>query len=146
MVLERFHVGDRRWRSVAVLRLLALAAMAVVVGCSGSGGSSGGGFAKSAVLLEIRFPDPGQQNSGTVFDPPDNASLIQQVVFVFSEPPDPRQVGPTTLGIRDAGGFPAVGRYQVIGSRVKFTPELPLRPPRLELRPFVLRWRHHRLA
>ena len=44
---------------------------------------------------------------------PTAASLVQQVVFEFSGPPDPNSVTANSLRVRDDDNFPVPGRYDV---------------------------------
>ncbi len=98
--------------------------LAVLSSCGGGGGGSGG-TAGHGVLLSIEFPDPAQQNSAY---PPNNASLVQQIVFKFDVSPRPSEVSSATLPILDINGFQAPGTYRAQSSVVTFTPDLPVRP------------------
>jgi len=103
-----------------------------VVDCGSSSSSS---FATHGTLLSIEFPDPSDQNAFPESEPPENASLVQQVVFQFNARPDPAKVSSQTLPIVDSLGLPVSGAYRVDGSKVVFTPSLPTRPVDLEKSP-----------
>lgn len=102
--------------------------LALLVGACGRGGGSGGANSNASVtLVSLRFPDPSGQSGGDPERPPQNASLIQQVIFGFSGVPDANTVHARSLRILDPEGVPVPGRYEVIGRDAIFTPALPLR-------------------
>ncbi len=94
--------------------------------CSGGGGSGGGDAA--IALVDLQFPDPSGQSGGNPAQSPEQASLVQQAVFVFDGAPDPGSVSAQSLQVKDAANFPVDGDYRLQGNRVTFTPRLPTRP------------------
>jgi hypothetical protein len=96
-------------------------------GCSGSG-SSGGSSSQDVVLLDVQFPDPSGQSGADESQAPRNASLVQQIIFEFSEPPTPDSVHRLSLRVRDEQDFAVDGSYDLQGSLVIFTPVLPSTP------------------
>src|SRR5262245_58053988 len=110
---------------LVVVLVVALAPF-LLVGCGGGGGGSAS-YDAHGTLLSISFPDssdPGGDESTA----PDDAPLVQQVVFRFSGRPDPNLVDRLSLPIADAAGLAVPGRYDVDGDTVTFTPQLPTRP------------------
>jgi hypothetical protein len=96
------------------------------VACGGGGGGSSA-YDAHGVLLSVSFPDSSGAG-GDESNAPDEAPLVQQVVFKFSGRPDPNLVDRLSLPIADAAGLAVPGRYDVEGDTVTFTPQLPTRP------------------
>ncbi|MFO0981460.1 MAG: Ig-like domain-containing protein [Planctomycetota bacterium] len=111
--------------------LAAAAAFVSMLGCGGGGGGGGNGqsFGSSVTLVDVTFPDPSHQNSGDDHRVPDNASLIQQISFTFSDPVDPDQISSSGIQVRDALTREAVdGTFTVAANVVTFHAALPTRP------------------
>lgn len=118
-------IAERRW-------LWSALAVAALLGCSrgGGGGGSRAGFDSRAVLLDVQFPDPADQNAEPEDEAPTTASLVQQIVMTFSGAPNPAEVGANTLPIRNGStNVKVLGTYDVKGNVVTFTPALPSRAP-----------------
>ena len=116
--------GVQSWSRPSALCVCLL----VAAGCSGGGGGGSGGFDNRATLLELRFPDPGAQNTEPNTEPPTNASLVQQVSFRFSGRPDPAEISSATIEVRDSAGVLVAGSFDVHDLEVVFTPLLPTKP------------------
>ncbi len=114
------------WGRLGGTRLGLTCALLSLLQCGGGGSSSSS--TKTGQLLAIQFPDPGGVNPQSRNVPPVAAPLNQQVVFEFSESPNPSQVGFETIPIRDTRGVLASGQFRVEGARVIFTPDFPRRP------------------
>ncbi|MEW6741161.1 MAG: hypothetical protein AB1486_00230 [Planctomycetota bacterium] len=102
----------------------------MLLGCGRGGGGGGGGGSveyRQVVLEDLIFPDPSNQSSWGEKAPPDNASLVQRVVFVFSGPVDPEEADADSLQVRDLGNVPVPGEYVARGDEVTFYAALPTR-------------------
>jgi len=115
-----------KFRGVAVASAVCL----LVAGCGGGGGSSGSASFKAVgTLLAVTFPDPNDVNSEPEGSAPQNAPLVQPIVFTFSAAPDPTRINATVLPILDElSNLPVPGRYVIEGPEVTFVPDLPTRP------------------
>jgi len=133
------------WRLMSCVSLL-LAALFLVPGCGGGGGSStaigaGGSNPDEVGLLSINFPDAIDLTGGGT-EPPEEAPLSQQIVFTFSGVPqgpisyssiniyaaiDQDYSGPECVVDWDKSIVPARGTYEVNGSVVVFYPILPVK-------------------
>ncbi|MEW6743102.1 MAG: hypothetical protein AB1486_10110 [Planctomycetota bacterium] len=109
-------------------------AMAAVAGCGGGGG--GGGSAgeitySDAFLEDVIFVDPEGRLHQPTGSGPTNASLVQRVCLVFSDPFDLGQVHPSAVHMRDTlTGEIIAGTFQKRAeNRLYFTPDLPTAAP-----------------
>ncbi|MEW6741162.1 MAG: hypothetical protein AB1486_00235 [Planctomycetota bacterium] len=103
--------------------------LSLLPGCGGGGGGGGGSVEYSQVVLEdLIFPDPSNQSSWGEKAVPDNASLVQRVVFVFSGPVHPDEADADSLQVRDLGNVPVPGEYVARGNEITFYAALPTRP------------------
>src|SRR5262245_58116115 len=112
-------------RYVPLCRSLIFGSVALLGACGGGGGPSSSSFDRSASLQTITFPDPTGVNPEATDSPPQNAPLVQQVVFTFNGRPDPNRVSTTTVQVRDENNLPVDGTFTVSGSTITFTPTLP---------------------
>ncbi len=114
----------RLQRAVTIAALSSL----ILPACSGGGGGGSSGFDETATLTAISFPDPSNVNPEPELQAPLAAPLVQQIVLEFSGRPNPNQVTPDRIRIRDLRGSEVPGSFSVEQNRVTFTPDLPREP------------------
>lgn len=113
----------RTHRSVLLLSLLGTP-LGLLACARGGGGGPSGASLPGVHLTAIEFPD----GDRVAAEPPEEASLVQQVVFRFTGPVDGDSVHSRSLQIKDPSQALVAGSYRVQGSSVVFTPTLPVRP------------------